>query len=245
MNDRRWSCSGYLGLRQRGSKPLEKQRKPPPPQLAPKSGKLLIQKKVPVDLSPSRELGHHLPTEVDGQKVPSLPIYLTLAHPFQQSSRKESARRVTIKTENTVEDLGFVASGVRSHPGAWIGILLKAITEKRDCKGKYEISTLSLTSMKQRVKQKWMTSRTLLSAPLRWLLSARDPRDHDGFQVDSLPTTLPPSLPLTFSLSFPSSLPFSYSSSPLPSSLPLLLLYSIVLCHLTRWKNEPQRHVKD
>lgn len=87
------AATGYLGLRQRGSKPLEKQRKPPPPQLAPKSGKLLIQKKVPVDLAPSRELGHYLPTEVDGQKVPSLPVYLTLAYPFQQSSREKSVRQ--------------------------------------------------------------------------------------------------------------------------------------------------------
>lgn len=71
------AAAGSLGLRKRGSKPLEKQKDPPPQRLTPKSGELLIQKKSPVDLAPSRELGHYLPTEVNGHKVPSpcLPAY--------------------------------------------------------------------------------------------------------------------------------------------------------------------------
>lgn len=76
---------GYLGLRKRGNKPLEQQRKPPPPHLAPKSGELLIKKKAPRDLAPSRELGHYLPTEVDGQKFLFLLDSWTVLPTEQQS----------------------------------------------------------------------------------------------------------------------------------------------------------------
>lgn len=73
--------------------------------------------------------------------------------------------------------------------------------EKRDCKGKYEISTLSLIS--EIGRQKLMTSRDLAFSIHKVTLSARDSyftsKSHDDFRVDSMPPSLHLSLPL-FSL---------------------------------------------
>lgn len=148
-------------------------------------------------------------------------------HPFQHSSREKSCTRVTIKTASTVENLGFIGSGVRSHPGACLGILLKAITEKRDCKGKYEISTLSLTSMRQRARQNWMTPRDLAFSTLKMTMSAWDlwstwisrwpPGGQSACFLSSLPPSYLSSLLFFFLSFFLSLLPSPFFSPPSPS----------------------------
>lgn len=84
-----------------------------------------------------RELGHDLRIwsefEADGQKflLPYLSTRLLHTPLNTAEAGRSQCTRETVKTANTVEELGFTASGVRCNPGACLGILIKLITKRK------------------------------------------------------------------------------------------------------------------
>lgn len=93
--------------------------------------------------------------------------------------------------------LGLHCFQCRIAPSACLSILIKGDCKgKRDCKSKYEISTLSLISMRQKGRQKSMTSRDLAFSTLKVTVSQGCMLYLEGsWWFPGGPSCLPASLP--------------------------------------------------